>query len=196
MQKDNFILIIAIVVVALALFNLTFNLTKFTGYVSDTGDVNLTVETATSINFSNSAINWGAGKVNVGETNATLDTEGSVDKGNWTTVTTGLIIENIGNINVSIDLKTGKNASSFIGGTGPGYSWKIQNNETDSCSHNETTLEDVYNTTSLTDIRACGNFSHEADNNQIVIDINITVPSDSLKGARTDTITATATASA
>ena len=134
MEQDNLFLIVAIILVGISLFSLFVTIGKFTGYVADTGTANLTVESQTSVNFSIDVINWGSGRIDVGETSATLDSEGNITNGNWTVVTAGLVLENLGNVNVTIDLKTGEDASEFIGGTSPSYRWKVSNNESASCT--------------------------------------------------------------
>ena len=49
-----------------------------------------------SINFTNSSLNWGSGRVDGGQTEAYLDSySGTVTNGNWTAVNGGLVIENI-----------------------------------------------------------------------------------------------------
>ena len=79
MQRDDFLLVLAVVLVGLSLFGLIVTLSKFTGYSTiETGTANLSVESQTNINFSIASINWGAGRVTQGQTFATLDSEGTV----------------------------------------------------------------------------------------------------------------------
>jgi len=192
MQRDDIFLIVAIIIVGFSFFNLVATIGKMTGYVADTGTANLTVESQLSINFTTDTINWGSGRVDYGETSATLDSEGTKINGNWTAVTAGLVLENIGNVNVTVDLKTGEDASEFIGGTNPTYEWKVSNNESASCTDGNE-LMDSYTDVNKSDARFCGQFSSLEASNQLEININITIPEDSIRGALGDTITATAT---
>jgi hypothetical protein len=182
--------------------------------------VNLSVTQGVIINFSIDTIQWGSGAVSTGNQNATLDTSqpaaSKVQRGTWNETTgetglynrtNGLILQNIGNVNVSLYLKTGKNASNFIGGTSPSYMFNITNNLTGSCvagdnftlgkyyevnaTDNGTSGVNFYRTT--TDgTRVCNNFTFYQSSNAIKIDIYLRVPTDSLTSALTDTITATA----
>lgn len=194
METVKFLFIIAVISVISAMVVLVYVFSGFTGYsITSTGTANLTVETQTMINFTTNSINWGSGKVTAGNTNATLDSEGHVLRGNWTAVSAPLILENIGNDNVTLDLQAGKTAATFIGGTNPSYMWKVNNTEANSCNGGETKNAYVVVNTSAAGTY-CLNFSSLNASNAIAININITIPQDSLKGALGDTITATATA--
>src|SRR3989344_4033160 len=102
-------LVLAVAVVVISLFSvglLYFSIGNLVNVLSGraTGEANLTVETAATINFTRNALNWQSGRVNSGQTLAYLDTAaGTVVIGNWTAVTQGLRIENIGNLNVTLN---------------------------------------------------------------------------------------------
>src|SRR3989344_5539143 len=127
MKSINFLFVIALVAVFVAFSNIfvTFDKIKsLTGYATSTGWMNLSVDTTTSINFTTTSINWSSGSVIPGQVNATLYTAGGVvSGGNWTVVSNGLVIVNIGNTNVSLVIGAGKSAADFIGGSSPGYYW-------------------------------------------------------------------------
>lgn len=188
-------MVIAVIAVVFSFINLVFVLTgtDITGRATDQGYANLTVSSLTSINFTVKDINWGSGMITQGQTIATLDSEGTVGNGNWTTVSNGLVLENIGNTNVTLDLQTGKSAATFIGGTAPTYEWKVSDNEVGSCAGGAIPLSTYATVNNSAVGRACAHFGYLQLHNQVEIDINITIPEDSLKGALTDTITATAT---
>ncbi len=167
------------------------------GYASSTGEANLTVETTVVINFTTARINWGSGRVNSGASSATLNTEATnnVTNGNWTLQNAGgLRVENIGNVNVTLNLSGTKTAAQMIGGTSPAYTWSFTEPESNSCLNStgsSQTLPDqvpVYTTTTL----VCGRFRFTDSNDSLRIDFYLTVPSDSFTGALGDTITATA----
>ena len=169
------------------------------GYASSTGEANLTVETAITINFTTAQINWGSGRVNAGSPSAGLNTFSlnNVTNGNWTLQNAGgLRIQNLGNVNVTLNLSGTKSATTLIGGTGPSYTWNISNVESNSCLNytggtttlNLNTFHNVNTTTAL----ICGRLQFLDSADTIRIDFNLTIPSDSITGALGDTITATA----
>lgn len=193
----------------------------FTGYATagntTSGIINLTVQTGVVINFSIDTIQWGTGSVNAGAQNATLDTSKrdhslKVVNGNWSGVThgnksfydnrtNGLILQNLGNVNVSLYLISTANATNLIGGTSPSYQINITNNKTGSCFQN--VASEAYNATNLTTYmennnftgsgkKLCDMFGYEDTKDEIRVDIYLRVPSDSKTGLLQDTITATA----
>ena len=182
---------VAILVIILSLANIGVRLT---GRVADTGVVNVTIESRTNINFSVSSVNFGTGFFDSGKTNATVDTLGNVINGNWTAVTEGFMVENVGTVNVTLDLKTNKNAVAFLGGTGPTYRYNVSNNKADSCIAGEITLgqwNDVNTTSPGT--RICNILGYENTMDVIRIDLELFFSSDISSGNKTDTFTATAT---
>jgi len=202
MNKSNLFLIVAIIAVGLTLANLIvvvnkINYTKkLTGYVTNVGYANLTIESAVNINFTTNSINWQSGRVNTGQINATLDTAaGTVTNGNWTAVSNGLVLENIGNVNASIEIKSGQTAAQFLGGTNPKYQWNFTNVESDSCTVAAgVSLSSWYDTNTTdpgTDVCDVLGFDDAADTMRI--DIKLVVPYNSNTGALGDIITATAT---
>jgi len=204
MESENFLLTIAVIAVLVSAFGLGFTyvtLENFkqnwlTGFVTSSGTVNVSISTSAAINFTTSLVNWGSGNVNNGSLLAVLDTSaGTVTNGTWTPVTTGFKIENYGNVNVSLSLKTGLNASGFIGGTSPLYQYNVTNNETSSCI-NSTALgvwQDV-NATAPSGTLFCSLFSFLDSSDLIRVDIKLAIPYNSKTDTLTDTLTATATA--
>jgi len=177
----------------------------FTGKASS--GINFTIENIILINFTVDAIDWGIGSVYGGSTNATLDTSLSdpIQKcfgGNWTGAytndTNGLTLENIGNLDAVVFLKTGKNANVFLGGSeggGPLYRFNVTNSDLGSCNpSSELNLSQWYdvNTSSGDGTKICENFSYESFNNSIRIDVLLRIPADSFSGYTEDSITATA----
>ena len=187
-------LAILVIIISLASFGMVL-----TG--NATGTVNITVETSASINFTTFVINWGSGVVAPAQSNATLDTSAGVNNvtnGNWTGNTQGLILENIGNVNVSINLTAGKNATEFIGGTTPLFQYNATNNETGSCLNSTggtgaLSLGTYANITSLPSV-ICGRLRYVQGSDAIRIDLKLVVPSDSFTGILNNSIIAIATA--
>jgi len=180
---------IAILVIILSFVNIGVRLTG-----RATGIVNVTIESKANINFSVGNISFGTGFFDSGKSNATVDTLGNVINGNWTPVTEGFVIENIGSVNVTLDLKTGKTATQFLGGTTPSYQYNITNNEPGSCTVVGITLgqwNDVNTTSPGT--RICDVFPYENTRDVINIDLKLFFSSDIVSGNKTDIFTATAT---
>jgi len=194
MKLNNILMILAIIVIGVALFNLGITINKvrdLTGYATSTGEANLTIESAASVNFSIDSINWGNGYVNTSFLNATLNTEGVMTGVDWNTITSGLLLENLGNTNVTVNLSSSKNSTDFIGGAGPSFKWKVVENETNSCqgATNITSYTDVTVATQL----ACDNLGYILTKNALEIDLELNISSDAI-GAKGCIITATATA--
>ena len=179
----------------------------FTGNVVDTGSVNISVDTSTAVNFTTDRVNFASGVVNLGATNATLNTAAGTVVGGTFSTATGFLLQNIGNTNVSLDVATTKTAATLLGGTLPLYQYNVSNVESGSClnsTHNPLNATQVWgglqidsflnvNTTSPGS-RVCAVFPFKDTADQVRIDILLAVPSDSFTGQLNDTITVTATA--
>ena len=208
-NKFIIVLVLAAVVILIISIGFTFfsllNLSsRISGYVTttSTAEVNLTVETIAAINFTTSLVNYGSGRVNSGSTSAALTTFGTnnVTGGNWTLRTAGgLRLENIGDVNVSINLTSNKAAAAFIGGASvtPVFQWNITNFEANSCLNKTGTgtvglNTDVFYNVNTTTANYCPLLNYLDSADVIRIDFNITIPTDSLTGALSAIITATA----
>jgi hypothetical protein len=163
-----------------------------TGYASTSGSINLTVSNYTIINFTTSTINWGSGQVDGNASYAILDTAvGNVTDGNWTAVSNGFVVENIGNVDVIFNLSFGKTASSFLGGTSPEYKYNVTNLEASSCTAASGFTLGDWNEVSSGQIAICSNLSFNPSSDLIRIDFKLQIPSDSYINTRGDTMTAT-----
>ena len=209
MVSSKFLGVLAVVVVVASLFSVgLFYLSArslfgaISGYVTSTGEANLTVESSAQINFTTAAINWGSGRVNSGASFAYLTTLGTnnVSGGNWTLATAGgLRILNLGNVNVSLNLSGTKTAAQMIGGTSPAFTWNVSDLEAGSCLNSTGGTLNMPNLGAWGNVNTsaatfCGRFLFADSTDTIRIDFNLTIPSDSITGAIGDTITATALA--
>jgi len=168
---------------------------EMTGKVS--GYVNLSVSSIVTINLSRSSVSWGSGRVDTGSTNATLYTQGSdnasVSNGNWSVSSAkAFIVENTGNINVSLSLQNTNNANDFFASTSglnQEYKLNISNKEPGSCSGDLlNTWIDANKTSGGT--RYCDQFSSLDGKDEIFIDVWLKVPYDaSNTGELSDTLT-------
>ncbi|MGV8151910.1 MAG: hypothetical protein ACP5OG_02425 [Candidatus Nanoarchaeia archaeon] len=188
--KELFLFYISVFLIALSLLTIGFEINAN----ATSGFINVSIESYVRINFTSDFIDFGPGSISQGAQNATLDTFGTVTNGNWTPVNNGFILENTGNVNVSIDLKSTKNASSFVGGTSPMYQYSINNSEQGSCDSPIVMGEWYEVNTTSPGTRICSLMQYSQEHDSISIDLKMVVPSDSLSGVRTDTFTATATA--
>ncbi|MFW6311739.1 MAG: hypothetical protein ACOC1K_05835 [Nanoarchaeota archaeon] len=198
-KNYDWVLIVAIALLVVALANFIFVLKdvaeyrKFTGYDVETGKANLSVESEANIAFFVNGTDWGSGRVNNSEDDyANLTTEGDVYAGDWDANNQPLVLHNIGNSNVSLDLRADKTADDFIGGTvdgGPLYLIRASNNETDACTSiaNFNDYEDI----NTSDQRACDELQYSSDKNSMNLDIKLKIPSDASEGTKESIITAT-----
>ncbi|MFA7707767.1 MAG: hypothetical protein WCX73_02350 [Candidatus Pacearchaeota archaeon] len=191
-DKTQLIGYIAIIVIILSLASIGM---KFTGFATttDAGRVNITISSAAAINFTTDFVDFGTGSVSTGQPNATVDTEGTLTGGTGWSGANNLTLENIGNVNVSVGLKSSKLASTFIGGTNPEFKFRVINDsEHDSCVGGDAW---TYTEFTLADDTVCTNFPFADDRDEIDIGIRLVVPSDSSSGTvpLTAVITATGT---
>lgn len=105
-----------------------------TSSASGTSYVNIT--SATSITNDVSSVDFGQGYVDSSGTNCTTDSRGNVTSNGaycigFNTVTQGFLIENTGNVNVSVNMTCTGNctAAQFIGGSNPTFRFSVQNND-------------------------------------------------------------------
>jgi hypothetical protein len=186
------------------------------GRVSN-GELNLTVEILNEVNFSVRAISWGSGRVDQEVTAASLTTSNftgipNVTGGNWTLddnpgiagfqSTGGMRIENIGNVNVTINFTVAYNASIWIGGTNPITEWNLSVLEANSCLNVSRAnrgfgglqINNYYeaNTTPIGRI-GCVVFLALGIQDTLRLDFNLTIPENSHTGVRGNIITAVVT---
>jgi hypothetical protein len=212
MEVNKIVSVLTVVAVVVALANVSITLMKvadfnekITGLASDAGYVNISVETEISVNMSRDTVNWGSGLINgTGEDrfNATLKTAqetATVERGNWSHGSVkGLILQNLGNINASINLTAANDADDLFGsaeGSGSDnqrYRWNMTNKDAGSCSGGSEGLS-TWNDVNKSSANFCGQFNYGDNENEVYIDIWLTVPYDAQNtGAQSDTITVTA----
>jgi len=200
MESDNLLLTVAIVAVVISVIgagitymsvNSLKEVWRVTGFAGTTGTLDVNITSLASINFTTDVINFSSGSVTQGLGSATLQTNGTVAGGSWSAVSSGFVLENIGNVNVTLKIKTGSNASKLFGGTGAIYQYNISNVEASSC--NNTWLLGAFNDVNDTSpgTLVCGSFQSVDASDTIKIDVKLGIPSDSFTGDKIDTFTAT-----
>jgi hypothetical protein len=185
--------VIAIIAILVSLGSLGLRLT---GNAIDTGIINVTVEASANINFTSDKIDFGSGRVNLGSSNAALESnDTAATNGNWSWGSAEyLVLENIGNVNITVELKTNSNSTTMIGGTNPQYLFKFENVEAGSMIGGGLT-QNVWSDANISSPGTLlGNLSFADDKDTIRIAVRLVIPSDSKTGTLTDTVTATGTA--
>lgn len=154
--------------------------------------VNVTIMSLSSLNFTINSVDFGSGSVYLNSSSASIDTIGNVIGGNWTPVSQGFIVENMGNTNLSVFLKSEKNAAEFLGGTNPGYYYMINNFEMNSCTQTSIMMGSwiSVNKVGYGD-NICNNIQYADLNDSIRVDLRLVVPSDAIRGSRSDVLTIT-----
>ncbi len=203
---NNTIVILANIVVILSLASIFINIykvpefkKKMTGYAL--GYVNLTVNTQITLNVTNENVNFSAGTMTGGVTNATLTTHGAnaatITNGNWSTTAQALAIANIGNLNCSITLAGTKTSASFFGGNAGDrmYQWNVSNKDANSCGNwsANITAKNVFADVNTSTTTFCDKLDFNVARNEMFIDFKLVVPYDAnLTGAQSDIITISA----
>ncbi|RMD45657.1 hypothetical protein D6829_01675 [Candidatus Pacearchaeota archaeon] len=180
---------IFVIVISLAVIGV-----KLTGHATDTGTINLTVQSNVAINFTIDNINWSTGKVSAGKDHATLDTTGSgtVTNGTWA-AQPGFRIENIGTVNVTLNISSDKDAATFLGDSGASFKYKISDNETGSCVGNGASSFTEFSGSNV-DQPGCSLFEFNNSKDSIELDIELVIPYTTPSGAKSAVVTANATA--
>ncbi|MBR9706253.1 hypothetical protein GOV14_04410 [Candidatus Pacearchaeota archaeon] len=201
------ILMVSVVHVSVTYLKINDFREKVIGFALNTaGSLNITVLSSIDINFTSRNINWGPGSVNVsgGYLNATLITRrnntAEVSGGNWSvTNISGLLIENVGNVNVSLNLSSSKNATDLFAGTSntnQAFEWNITNGAPGSCSGGTILLNTFIKVNKSVSDVACAQLGAVASKNKVFIDILLAVPYDfdtsKINVEQSATITATA----
>jgi hypothetical protein len=185
--------VVGIVAILVILYSIGSLGLRLTGNAIDTGIINVTVEASANINFTTDKIDFGSGRVTLGQSSASLESnDTAATNGNWSWGSAQyLVLENIGNVNVTVELKTNNNHTTLIGGTNPQYLFKVEDVEAGSLSGSGLT-PDVWSPANITSPGTnLGNLSYIDSQDTIRIAVRLVIPSDSRTGTLTDTVTAT-----
>jgi len=209
-NKTLAILLIAAIVISLGGTLISLNrlarvrIPGITGFtLTDEATVALEISSLTEVNWTTASIDWGSGYVTGGYDFCVLDTiQGSLSA-NCTDFSPengggNLVLENIGNKNVSLNITISNDATGFIG-DGATYSaeyyWNFSNAEADSCASGSIELTEgqwyLANTTTIIVCNSTGGGFLANDNSDTLnFDVRILIPSDATPGSKTSTITA------
>jgi len=166
---------------------------KLTAY-GTAGYVNVTITTLTSINVTATNCNFGSGYITVGQTNATLESNGTaVYWSGGSGTTESIVVRNDGNKNLTINVSSGKDLPTFYGvdcsvaGQGCVYNFWTQDNETGSCTSGTVGWPGAsMNTSNRT---ACSNLRYEDSIDELKIICRLGVYQTVPTGVKTDTWT-------
>jgi len=208
MNSDNLLLIIAVVSVIVVLVSSTYTYNSIstfrnflTGFAVEEGYVQVEIISAAAINITSAGgelgsktINWGPGAVAPGADFAILATNGTVFQSDptytWTMINGGFIIQNIGNVNVTLSI-TSIDATNFIGGTDALFQYNITNAKPDSCVFETGIVESTYIDFSDIATPVCSSFNSNPERDTINMDVLLRIPRDAPPGALDTTVTLT-----
>ncbi len=188
--------------------------------LTDTGTATVNITSQASIIFhaGNNSIAFGSGWVNSTESsgicvmsaiNSSDGTVNSACKGSWAAGLSGFIIENNGNVNLTVEVHSDKNSTEFLGNQTSGtnnmnFTFMAYNNETASCGQLNASCDDEWlawpNGDAKTGIcfnTSNGGLGFDDTKDSMVIDINLSIDYRTVltgNGTQTATITATGTA--
>ncbi len=208
MNSDSLLLTVAVVSVIIVLISVGFTYNSIstfrnflTGFAVEEGHVQVEIISAAAINITSAGgelgsktINWGPGAVAPGADFAILATNGTVFQSDptytWTMINGGFIIQNIGNVNVTLSV-TAIDATDFVGGTGALFQYNITNTKLDSCIFETGIVESTYIDFSDIATPICSSFSSIPDKDTINMDVLLRIPRDAPPGALDTTVTLT-----
>ena len=214
---NNLIAILAIVIVLIALVNMSTTLIrvsdfkeKLTGYA--TGYVNITIQSVIAVNVYNETLDWGGGVVNhtaAGFTgNSTVytnnDASGTVNWGNFTCQTgsladcTAMTIENAGTVNFTLNITSDLNETTLLGEySNNTFRWNMTEKESGVCptvSRNTTAAWDNWEDVNVT--TEGGIFCHQLSfrdwEDEVYLNFLMSVDQQVSVGTKTATITLSA----
>ena len=212
METLKFLMVVAVVAVAISAINFVY-MAAFapTGYAQfDEGNITLEISSVIELNFTRNLLDWGSGSVDGAFTYAYLDSEGTnTNDIGWNTVSQGLILESLSNENVTINLSVNNNSVWFLDDgvaktPASKVTWKASGfnfaggAETACASTLALGTYTEIPTTIGSQITLCDNFGFYPTNNEVEIDIglNISVNAPAGTGQKEAVITASAMACA
>jgi len=188
--NSEIIAVFSLILIIISIANIGIRFTGHVTNVTDTAVVNVTITSTAAINFTTDFIDFGDGLVDAGESSATINTEGGAcTNGNWSVISTPLVLVNIGNQNVTLWISSDETAETLLGGTSPSFQYKITNTSGETgCAGSPSGYQDFSGTPTV----ICSLLEIYATKDSIDVDIQLIIPSDSLTGEKTATVTATA----
>jgi len=160
-------------------------------------EIALTITALVQVNFTTDTINWGSGTVATGYGFCVLNSYDSSIGANctdFTPQTAGLVLENIGNKNVTLNITMQKNAADFIYPTGAVCQWNVSNLDPGSCPGIALT-PGAWQTCAATAVVVCnstgGGFLADDASDTLNFDVRVQIPS-AATGGKSNVMTASA----
>ncbi len=169
---------------------------------TDTGTANLTISSQIHINFDVNNVNFGSGYIDGGVGTCVLDTNGTSNSSpdnncaGFTLNPSPFLINNTGNQDVSLELRSSYVASNYTGGTGAEFQWWLDDGPGESatvCDSENPTGFNGWSDVNNTDHTVCTNFNYESDRDTLELHVRVLIPDDATEigTERKATITAT-----
>lgn len=172
---------------------------------TDAGTANLSINGSVTITFTVSNVDFGAGYTNdttpgAPVENCTIATNGTnpssdTDCIGFNSNVPQFLIQNDGNQDVDLQIKTDVNAATFFTSSNGGVYWYLSDNETSSCDTPQVTS---WTAVSTSDTQTCGiatsygfNFADGSD--LVNLHVKVDIPQDAATGSHVMTFTATGT---
>lgn len=162
----------------------------------DVGVTNITIESDVSVIFTTISVDFGSGFAN--ESTCDFNTDGinpstpacanSSDERGFNTGLSPLVIENIGTIDAQLNLSFDSDAADFLGGTTPGFWYKMEELEGGSCTGLQNTAWTVV--PDAADAIVCNTFE-ATGTDTLNIHFNLSIPEDADAGPHGMIVTAT-----
>ena len=167
--------------------------------IEQAGTAQFNITAVVSIDLTNTLVEFGAG-VTDGGVPAIINTgdagTGSVTNGSWSAYSgAGFVVENDGNVAINVTVYSSNDADGFIGGTAAvnQYEWKTDETtddgsaETVTCGSKIGSYTEVSTTANAT--MFCSNLLFGSAADEVELDIQLTIPSDTPVGQKTSTLT-------
>ena len=203
--SNKFLAFLLVIAIGITIVGVGYSVNKLnkigliTGFATtDTGFVNITLGVNVSITATTNTVNFGSGFLNPIYDWVVLTTEdGTTVPTNWSNTTvydaTPLVIENDGNVNLTLNFSSDKDADAFIGGDGPYFKYASANKEAGACGSG---LIDAYVdvTGGATTQWICTNMGSSTGLDEVYVNISLKIPTGVSSGAKAATLSFTAAA--
>jgi hypothetical protein len=200
---------LVLVVIIISIINITVTFMKFsefkesmTGYAANLGYVNISIFSSVIINVSQDKTFWGNGVVNASfSNNATLMTNknesGIVIGGNWSNNVQALVLQNLGSVNVSLNITSDYDNTDYLIGCSQQrkqFMYSFSNKDSYACNYSLQTQEFVWYNVSKEQRIICDKLRFGSDYREIFIDSLIMIADDCPPQDRVITFTFVGTA--
>ncbi len=196
--SNRFLAVLLIVAMLVSLGGTLYSIARLnlmSGF-GTSGFVNVTISNWTNLNVTAVDCDFGSGAVNASYTYAILASNSTITNWNGTGETTNMSIQNDGNVNITVNVSSGKNTSTFLGG-GTRQAYKIFAGNKDGVACTGIPTAALYpgieiNTSGNAQI--CSNLSPLDTADEMWVGCYLEIADNTPPGSKTDTWTFTAAA--